>query len=77
MIIHEDDFHPICLDDKKIFDRVYSKYSIEHSENTFATLFCWREYGNYSICELDGCLIIRGEAESYRSYRMPIGPINE
>ena len=77
MIIHEDDFHPICLDDKEIFDRIYNKYPIEHSENTFATLFCWRGYGNYSICEQDGCLIIRGDTESYRSYRMPIGPTNE
>lgn len=76
MKLHEDDFHPIEIDDKKIFDRIYQNCPIEHSENSFGTLFCWRSYGHYSICEQDGCLIIRGETEDYRSYRFPIGPVN-
>ena len=75
MKIHEDDFHPISLEDKKIFDRIYSRNPIFHSENTFATLFCWRKYGHYSLCEHDGCLIIKGETENYRSYRFPLGHI--
>lgn len=76
MKLHEDDFHPIEIDDKKIFDRIYQNCPIEHSENSFGTLFCWRSYGHYSICEQDGCLIIKGETEDYRSYRFPIGPVN-
>lgn len=74
MKLDEDDFHPISLDDKPLFDRIYRDYPIEHSENTFGTLFCWRHYGHYSVCEYDGCLIIRGDTETYRSYRMPLGP---
>ncbi len=75
MKIHEEDFHPIELEDKKIFDRIYHDCPIEHSENTFGTLFCWRSYGHYKICEHEGCLIIKGETESYHSYRFPIGPL--
>lgn len=77
MKLFEEDFHPISLDDKEIFDRIFQKYPISHSENTFATLFCWRKYGNYSICEYEGSLIIKGETENYRSYRFPIGPAND
>lgn len=75
MKIHEEDFHPIELEDKKIFDNIYRDYPIHHSENTFGTLFCWRSYGNYKFCEHEGCLIIKGETENYYSYRFPIGPI--
>ena len=76
MKILEEDFHPIEIEDKKIFDRIYRDCPIHHSENTFGTLFCWRSYGNYKICEHEGCLIIKGETESYHSYRFPIGPMN-
>lgn len=74
MKIDDDDFHPITLEDKKIFDEIYSKYPIEHSENTFGTLYCWRHYGNYEIAVLDGNLIIKGSTDSYTSVRAPIGP---
>lgn len=76
MKLFEDDFHPITLEDKKIFDRTYQLNPIKHSENTFATLYCWRKYGHYSICEHDKSLIIKGETENYRSYRFPLGPVN-
>jgi len=75
MKLNEDDFHPLELEDKKIFDRIYKKHPIKHSENSFGTLFCWRSYGNYKICEYDNCLIIKGETENYHSYRFPIGPL--
>lgn len=76
MRLEEEDFHKISLEDKPVFDRIYRKYPINHSENTFATLFCWRHYGNYSISEQEDCLIIKGETELYCSYRAPIGPMN-
>jgi hypothetical protein len=77
MQLDEHDFHPITLDDKKIFDAIYSQYQIEHSENTFGTLYCWRHYGNYQIAVVEGCLIIRGETDAYTSIRAPIGPKNK
>ncbi len=76
MRIDEDDFHPITLEDKKTFDDIYSRYPIEHSENTFGTLYCWRHYGHYEIAVIEGCLIIRGSTDSYTSVRAPIGPKN-
>lgn len=77
MRLDDYDFHPITLDDKKIFDEVFSKYPIKHSENTFGTLYCWRHYGNYQIAFIEGCLIIRGETDAYTSIRAPIGPKNQ
>ena len=77
MRLEEEDFHAITIEDKPIFDRIYKEYPISHSENTFATLFCWRHYGHYSICEHEDSLIIKGSTELYQSYRAPIGPKNE
>lgn len=76
MKLHNSDFHPITLEDKTIFDRIYSEYPINHSENTFGTLYCWRHYGHYEIAEIEGCLIIRGSTDAYSSVRAPIGPKN-
>jgi hypothetical protein len=76
MKLYEEDFHPIEIEDKVIFDRIFKKYPIQHSENTFGTLYCWRSYGNYSICEHEDSLIINGETENYRSYRFPLGSLN-
>ncbi|HWQ67862.1 MAG TPA: phosphatidylglycerol lysyltransferase domain-containing protein [Methanospirillum sp.] len=77
MKIDDDDFHPITIEDKKIFDEIYSRYPIEHSENTFGTLYCWRHYGHYEIAVIEGCLIIRGSTDAYTSLRAPIGPKNK
>jgi hypothetical protein len=77
MKLDDDDFFPITIDDKKTFDDIYSKYPIEHSENTFGTLFCWRHYGHYEIAVIEGCLIIRGSTDAYTSIRAPIGPKNK
>ena len=73
MKLYEEDFHPITIEDREIFSRIFSKNPIQHSENTFATLFCWRKYGNYTLCEHKGSLIIKGETENYCSYRFPLG----
>ena len=77
MRLNEDDFHPITLEDKKIFDDIYSRYPIEHTENSFGTLYCWRHYGNYKIAEVEGSLIIWGDTDAYTSIRAPIGPKNK
>jgi len=31
MKLHEEDFHPIEIEDKVIFDRIFKKYPIQHS----------------------------------------------
>ncbi len=68
------DFKNITIEDKPLFDSVYMKYPITHSENTFCTLFCWRNYGNYSFAHVKDSIIIRGSTKDYISYRVPIGP---
>jgi len=74
MNLSENDFYPITIDDKPLFDAITRQYPIVHSENTFNTLFCWREYGNYSIAYVKDSLIIRGNTKDYTSYRAPLGP---
>lgn len=74
MNLSELDFHPITIEDKPLFDMIFAKYPIMHSENTFTTLFCWRDYGNYSLAHIRDSLIIRGSTKDYTSYRAPIGP---
>lgn len=76
MKLNDDHFHPITLEDKAVFDKIYAEYPISHSENTFGTLYCWRHYGHYEIAVVEGCLIIRGSTDAYTSVRAPIGPKN-
>ncbi len=77
MKIYEEDFKPVTLEDKAIFDEVYKKYPIYNSENAFSTLYCWMHYGNYHWQIVEGCLIIKSNAPEYTSYRAPIGPHNK
>ena len=42
-----DDFKPVTLEDKNIFDKHYKKYPPVQSDNVFTTIISWMDYSNY------------------------------
>jgi len=42
-----DDFKPVTLDVKILFQQHYQKYPTEHSDNLFTTLTSWNDYGKF------------------------------
>jgi len=64
-----DDFKPITLDDKIIFQKHYEKYPTEHSDNLFTTLFSWINYGNYRYIIIDDSLLLMSQIKDKIQFR--------
>ena len=72
-----DDFTPVKLEDKHIFDKHYAKYPLLHSDYVFTTIISWMEYANYHFTFLKDNLIIMTILENSRRFRPPIGKHNK
>ena len=72
-----DDFKPIELSDKPIFDKHYSKYPVAHSDYLFTTMISWKDYGNYEYAFLEDNLIIMSNIENQIRFRPPSGEFNK
>ena len=68
-----DDFKPIELEDKHLFDKHYAKYPPVHSDNLFTTMISWREYGKYHYTFLEDNLIIMSNVKNQIQFRPPSG----
>ena len=72
-----DDFKPIELEDKPLFDKHYKKYPPVHSDNVFTTMISWMNYGNYQYAFLDDNLIIISQIKNKIRVRPPSGKPNK
>ena len=72
-MISIDDFKPITLEDKKIFDKHYEKYPPIHSDNVFTTLISWMKYANYHYYYNHKNLIIYSKIKDILRFRPPSG----
>ena len=68
-----DDFKPIELEDKHLFDKHYAKYPPVHSDNLFTTMISWREYGKYHYTISEDNLIIMSKVKNQIQFRPPSG----
>lgn len=68
-----DDFRPVNLEDKKIFDQVYKKHPPIHSDNVFTTIISWMHYSNYHFTIFENTLIIYSKIDGQIRFRPPIG----
>jgi len=68
-----DDFKPVTLEDKHLFDTHYKRYPPVHSDNVFTTIISWMEYAKYHYTFLQDNLIIRTKLENVLRFRPPIG----
>lgn len=72
-----DDFRPVELEDKKIFDQHYKKYPPIHSDNVFTTIVSWKDYIKYFYLFIDENLIIMTKKNENYRFRPPIGEYNK
>jgi len=72
-----DDYKPVELEDKPIFDKHYEKYPPVHSDNVFTTLISWKEYADYYYAVLDKNLLIMSKIQGKIQLRPPSGKRNK
>jgi uncharacterized protein len=71
-----DDFKKITLEDKKVFDELYSRYPIVHSDYCFTTLISWMKYTNSRFYVGDDAILLSTEIEGKVRFRPPLGKQN-
>jgi len=68
-----DDFKPVTLEDKHLFDTHYERYPPVHSDNVFTTIISWMEYVEYHYTFLKDNLIIMTKLGNILRFRPPSG----
>ena len=68
-----DDFSPISLEDKPLFDAHYSRYPPSHSDEMFTTMCSWMSYTSYHYTFVDKALLIYGQHKDTTFFRTPHG----
>lgn len=72
------EFKPIELSDKAIFDEYFDFTDYNNSEKNFSNLFMWRHYYNYEYAIVDGFLCIRGNSpEMFYHYPYGTGDVSK
>ena len=71
-----DDYGPIELEDKEVFDKHYEKHPPVHSDNVFTTMISWKDYANYCYTFLEGNLLIMSKIENRIQLRPTSGKLN-
>lgn len=74
MMLELEDFKPVTLADRALFERHYAVYPQIHSSNTFTNMVCWNHFSHYRYAYANGCVIIASTVEGITQYRPPIGP---
>jgi hypothetical protein len=76
-MISIDDFKPLTIDDKTLFQKHYEKYPTEHSDNLFTTLISWNDYGKYKYIFLDNSLLLVSKIKEKIQLRYVTGKYNK
>jgi uncharacterized protein len=72
-MININDFKPITLKDKPIFDKFYKKHPPVHSDYLFTTMISWMKYANYHFMIYTDNLLIYSNIDNQIRLRPPIG----
>jgi len=68
-----EDFHPLTLEDKPLFDIHYKTFPPIHSDNLFTTMISWMDYAQYHYAMVDDTLCIMTKIGNIIRFRPPIG----
>ncbi len=71
------DFQPITLDDKPVFDKHYTIFPQIHSDYIFTTLISWMKYANYHFTIYNDNLVIYSVINNKIRLRPPIGDLKK
>lgn len=72
-----EDFKPIKIEDKPIFDKYYKKYPPVHSDYVFTTLVSWMDYARFCYTIYDNNLIVASKINNKIQIKPPIGDKNK
>ena len=61
------------MEDKRVFDRFYSKHKPVISEFTFTNIFCWRRQREHEYALVDGHLVVRFRMGKRMVFYQPAG----
>jgi len=68
-----EDYKPIELEDKPLFDKHYKRYPPFHSDYVFTTLISWMNYANYHFVFYGNTILIYSKINNQIRLRPPIG----
>jgi len=71
-----DDFKPLTLQDKPLFDNQYKKFPPFHSDQLFTTMISWNKYAHYQYTLINNYLIIMTTINNKVQFRYPVGMHN-
>lgn len=72
-----EDFKPIKIEDKPIFDKYYIKYPPVHSDYVFTTLVSWMDYAKFCYMINNNNLIVASKINNKIQIKSPIGDKNK
>jgi len=72
-----EDFKPVELEDKSLFDAHYKQYPPSHSDNMFTTMISWKQYGGYQYTFYKDNLLILSNVRNRIQFRPPSGRLNK
>jgi len=72
-----DDFNPVSLNDRDLFNTQYERYPQVHSDNTLVNMLCWNHYAHYRYAHVDDSIVLLSTIDGKTSFRAPIGPRNK
>ena len=68
-----DDFLPVSLEAKPLFDSPYKKFTPIQSDNVFTTMIDWNTYAHYEYALDDEVLFLKTTVNDIVQFRSPIG----
>lgn len=72
-----EDFKPIKIEDKPIFDKYYKNYPPVHSDYVFTTLVSWMDYAKFCYMINNNNLIVASKINNKIQIKSPIGDKNK
>lgn len=71
-----DDFYPITLAERPVFEEIYAAHPPSHSDYVFTTMVCWRDYAHYRYARVGDAIVIMTTIQGKRRFRPPVGKWN-
>ena len=68
-----EDFRPLKLEDRSLFEEFCKDYPSQHSDFAFGNLYAWRHYANYQFAHVQDHLLILANIGGNYQFSYPVG----
>ncbi len=72
-LLRKQDFRPVTLKDRPLFQELYADYPPVHSDYLFTTMVSWQHYMKYNYCKVKDNIVIMTELKGKTRFRPPLG----